>query len=125
MWAPPAFFLVFSILVTPAAPDTAPRIFYGLMSLVTAFWFTRSRRVGVEETTEGVAVRGQIRTRRFLWSELGAAQVEPMRTASPLYRWLPYWHWNWNGSHMAQENAKAVTKNTTSDATFPPLRAEE
>ena len=60
------------------------------MTLSTGYWLVRSLRVGVEVTSEVVAVRRQLRTRRFGPEDIRGARVAPLRTASPFYRFFPY-----------------------------------
>lgn len=90
VWAPPAFFFLLSLMVAIGAPDSGTRIFYLPMALLAGYWLVRSLRVGVEVTPEGVAVHGQLRTRRFALGDIRGARVAPMRTASPFYRFFPY-----------------------------------
>lgn len=66
------------------------RIFYVLVTIGTGYLLIRSLHVGVELTAEEVAVHGQMRTRRYPWPHVRRARVEPMRTASPFYRFFPY-----------------------------------
>lgn len=90
VWLPPAFFFGFSVIVALAAPDIGQRIFYVLLALVTGYWLVRSLRVRVEISAEAIAAFGQLRTRRYPIAVVRGARAEPMRTASPLYRFAPY-----------------------------------
>lgn len=90
IWLPPAFSFGLSAIVALAAPDAGMRGFYIVLSIGTGYWLIRSLRVGVEVSSDGVAVHGQIRTRRYPLAEVRRARAEPMRTASPLYRFVRY-----------------------------------
>lgn len=90
VWLPPAFFLGFALLLFIASPELGSRLFYAVFSLATGYWLVRARRVGIDVTEAGLEIRGQVRTHRFAWEEVRSAALEPMRTASPLQRVVPY-----------------------------------
>lgn len=90
VWLPPAFFFGFSVIVALAAPDAGQRIFYVVLALATGYWLVRSLRVRVETSADEISVFGQLRTRRYPIAAVRRARAEPMRTASPLYRFAPY-----------------------------------
>lgn len=90
VWLPAACFFVFSLILTAASPELGSRLFYALFTLATGYWLFRARRVGIDITENGLAVRGQIRRHRFARSDMRGAGVERMRTASPLQRVVPY-----------------------------------
>jgi hypothetical protein len=90
IWLPPALFFSLSTIVAIAAPSPRTRAFYILLSSATGYWLIRALRVGVEISTDGVAVHGQVRTRRYRLTDVRRARAEPMRTSSPLYRVVRY-----------------------------------
>jgi hypothetical protein len=78
-----------SLIVAVAARGAGARIFYVLLTIGTGYLLIRSLHVGVELTSEEVAVHGQMRTRRYPWPHVRRARVEPMRTGSPFYASFP------------------------------------
>lgn len=89
-WLPPFAFGSFSLLLVVAAPDGGSRAFYAVLAAVMSYWFVRSWRVAVELRDDELVVRGQIRTRRYRWSEIRGAGIAPMRTMSPFAARWPY-----------------------------------
>jgi hypothetical protein len=90
VWLPAAFFFGFSLILTAASPGLGSRLFYAIFTVATGYWLFRTRRIRVDLDEDAIAIRGQIRTHRFAWSEVRGAGVEAMRTASPLQRVIPY-----------------------------------
>lgn len=90
VWLPAALFFGFLLLLAVASPELGSRLFYAVLTGAAGYWLFRARRVGLDITDDGLAIRGQVRTHRFGWDEVRGAALEPMRTASPLQRAVPY-----------------------------------
>lgn len=90
IWLPPAFFLGLAAIVALAARHPGTRAFYVVFSFAAGYWLLRSLRVGVEVTSDAVAIRGSLHTRHYPLSVVVRARVEPMHTSSPVARFFPY-----------------------------------
>lgn len=86
----PLIVLVVSVMVVVGGSDLYVRLVGLGFGLVGGYGSVQTWRAGVELSDTELVVRDQFRTHRFRWGEIRCAQLERMRTASPLAAQFPY-----------------------------------
>jgi hypothetical protein len=89
-WLPAGVFFTLLALALLGAPKLSEKLPLVPLTLVSAIWLVRCRRVLVQTTEEEVMVRTATWTHRYRWNDVVEAKLVRMPTASPFAARLPY-----------------------------------